>query len=223
MDHRALAERIQHAVEQIFTHQGAAMAAREDSRAFGAMIERHVLEGWASICEELGYEPLAAPGKRTIYDAACRVDGHVLGIDVKTKDLDSTRYSDGGVCAVGNLLTFLANEGGTLFVVELGHRPSSEGTGTRRLEYVRVAPIHALPADCYRIENLGTGQVRLNRTIREAWDDIAWERTLAAFFDIFCALAVAHYERVSRDAIHRAGALRRFKEQSYARFGFGRR
>ncbi len=94
------------------------------------------------------------PGRRTIYDFACEIDGVLVGFDVKTKDLDATRYSDGGVCAVGNLLKYMANDAGVFMIVEFGHKDSdSKGTG-RDIHYIRIAPFHTLPKDIYRIENL---------------------------------------------------------------------
>ena len=50
----------------------------------------------------------------------------IVGIDVKTKDLDSKKYSDGGICAVGNLLKFLANDRGQFIIAELGHNQSAD-------------------------------------------------------------------------------------------------
>jgi hypothetical protein len=145
-----------------------------------------------------------------------------VGVDVKTKDLDSARYSDGGICAVGNLLKFLANDKGVFLIAEFGHNKSSHKTGTRDIEYIRVAPFTLLPADAYRIENLGTGQVRLNYTVNQVWDEIEWDRDMKGFFDHFTDIAVRHYERVGRDAQKRIEAIREFRRNGYQHFRFGR-
>ncbi len=207
-------------LEALFVDLCSGISAREDSRAFGAMIERRITDGWVDICGNLGAEAVNAPGRRTIYDFACRFKDVFYGFDVKTKDLDSTRYSDGGVCAVGNLLKFLANDAGVFTVVEFGHNVAKEGTDLRDLEYIKVAPFHLLPSNAYRIENLGTGQVRLNYSINQLMDEVDWDRSLSAFFDIFTDLAISHYERVGRDAIKRADAMRKFRAARYAKFAF---
>ena len=190
---------------------------REDSRAFGAMIEKRITDNWKEVCISIGMEPLPNPGKRTIYDFACRFEGRLLGFDVKTKDLDSSRYSDGGVCAVGNLFRFLANDAGIFIVVEVAHQ-KAEDKGKRRLEKIRVAPIHLMPLDIYRIENLGTGQVRLNYSISEAQDRMSWDRNLHEFFDIFGEFAIKHYGRVKQDADRRANLVRAFLSNGYKDF-----
>lgn len=207
-------------LEALFTDLCSGMSAREDSRAFGAMVERRITDGWIELCAKIGAEPVVAPGRRTIYDFACRYDGSFYGFDVKTKDLDTTKYSDGGVCAVGNLLKFLANDLGIFTVVEFGHNKAVADKDLRDLEYIKVAPFHLLPQNAYRIENLGTGQVRLNYSINQLMDEVDWERPLSVFFDIFTDLAISHYERVGRDAITRAEAMKRFRDIGYARFAF---
>lgn len=81
-----------------------------DSRAFGASIEDAVVPAWPEVCAAIGVDPLPRPGRRTIYDAALLMDGTLVGVDIRTKDLASGRYSDGGVCAVGNLLRWMVRE-----------------------------------------------------------------------------------------------------------------
>lgn len=139
-------------LEKIFADLCSGMSAREDSRAFGAMIEKRILDNWEDICAAVDAEPLANPGRRTIYDFACRHEGQIFGFDVKTKDLDANRYSDGGVCAVGNLLKFLANDRGIFTIVEFGHNKAVEDRDLRDLDYIKVAPFHLLPENAYRIE-----------------------------------------------------------------------
>ena len=137
--------------------------------------------------------------------------------------LDSTRYSDGGICAVGNLLKFLANDNGVFLIAEFGHNKSSEQSNTRDIEYIRVVPFIMLPQDAYRIENLGTGQVRLNYTINQVWDEIAWNRDITEFYELFIDLAIRHYQRVSRDAMKRIASLEEFRNNGYKYFTFSRR
>jgi hypothetical protein len=45
-------------------------------------------EHWEEICDSLGYQAIAIPGRRIIFDFACKVEGQLFGFDVKTKDLD---------------------------------------------------------------------------------------------------------------------------------------
>jgi hypothetical protein len=200
MDYKQISQTIENSISTLFAELRSGIAEREDSRAFGAMIEKRITQNWDKLCKELGYEPLSIPGRRTIFDFACKIDGHLFGFDVKTKDLDSSRYSDGGVCAVGNLLKYMANDRGVFVIVEFGHNKSGIKNESRDIEYIRIAPFHTLPKDTYRIENLGTGQVRMNYTLNQVWDEIEWERSYSAFFDIFCDLALTHYKRVKADA-----------------------
>jgi len=206
--------------DKLFIDLRSGLSAREDSRAFGAMIEKRLIDNWESICETIGSIPEPNPGRRTIYDFASKVDGTFFGFDVKTKDLDTTSYSDGGVCAVGNLLKFLANDRAVFVVVEFGHNKAKEGTELRDLEYIRVAPFHLLPENTYRIENLGTGQVRLNYTINQIFEEVDWSRDLNKFFDIFTEIAIKHYERVGRDALKRVEAIKKFRAHGYMKFAF---
>lgn len=209
-------------IAALFSDFQSGISAREDSRAFGAMIEKRITENWENICGNLNAEFIHLPGRRTIFDFACSFGETLLGFDVKTKDLDSTRYSDGGVCAIGNLLKFLANDKGIFMIVEFGHTQSTDKHNGRDLEYIRIAPFHLLPENCYRIENLGTGQVRLNYTLNQVWEEIEWNRSLSRFYDMFTALAITHYERVSRDAQKRIKSLQDFKANGYASFKFSR-
>lgn len=121
---------------------------------------------------------------------------------------------------MGNLLKFMANDKGVFVVVEFGHNQAVADKDLRDLEYIRAAPFHLLPDNCYRIENLGTGQVRLNYSIHQVWDEIDWERSHKKFFEIFTDLAIAHYERVGRDALKRVDSIREFKKNDYNVFKF---
>lgn len=220
MDFKQISLQIEEKVSELFEELRSGISAREDSRAFGAMVEKRITENWKKICADFGYEPIDIPGRRTIFDFACRIEGRLFGFDVKTKDLDTVRYSDGGVCAVGNLLKYMANDKGIFMIVEFGHNKSGKENNTRDIEYIRVAPFHVLPRDTYRIENLGTGQVRLNYTMNQAWDEINWNRPYTKFFDIFCELAMTHYRRVKADAEKRIQSIVAFKKSNYENFRF---
>ncbi|NMA47357.1 MAG: hypothetical protein GX945_12425 [Lentisphaerae bacterium] len=221
MDFKAVSYQVEVKLAELFDELRSGISQREDSRAFGAMIEKRIADNWERICTELGYEPLDRPGRRTIFDFAFQDAGRLVGIDVKTKDLDSTSYSDGGICAVGNLLKFLANDKGVFLIAEFGHNKSAVNSSKRDIEYIRVAPFIMLPHNAYRIENLGTGQVRLNYTVNQVWDEIAWDRDITEFYDLFVDLAMTHYVRVSRDANNRIEALKKFKKNGYTHFSFG--
>lgn len=224
IDLKKISGQIEEKLADIFSEElESGLAAREDSRAFGAMVEEKIANNWQQVCSDLGYSPLERPGKRSIFDFAFQADDIIIGIDIKTKDLDSTRYSDGGICAVGNLLKFLANDKGMFLIAEFGHNKLSDKSEKRDIAYIRVAPFILLPADAYRIENLGTGQVRLNYTINQVWDEIEWSRDLVKFYDMFIRLAIQHYRRVSRDASNRIEALEAFKKSGYKDFSFNRR
>ncbi len=220
MNYETISEKIELELETLFAELRSGISAREDSRAFGAMIENRITQNWVSVCSNLGYQAIDIPGRRTIFDFACNINNELFGFDVKTKDLDSTRYSDGGVCAVGNLLKFLANDKGVFMIVEFGHDKSTTKNNSRDLEYIRVAPFHCLPENTYRIENLGTGQVRLNYTINQVWEEINWNRSYNDFFNIFCDLALTHYRRVKADAEKRIKSIQQFKDGGYQNFRF---
>ena len=222
MNLRDISQKLEAELSKLFEELRSGIAAREDSRAFGAMIEHRIKQNWEGICSRCGWSPEVLPGRRTIFDFAFKIEDCVVGIDVKTKDLDSTKYSDGGICAVGNLLKFLANDHGQFIIAEFSHNQSGADSDARDLEYIRVAPFTALPVNAYRIENLGTGQVRLNYTINQVWDEIEWERDMNRFYEFFTDLAIKHYQRVGRDAQKRIEAIEAFKNGGYARFQFTR-
>ena len=222
MDFKKISQSIEDKISLLFNELRSGISEREDSRAFGAMIEKRITHNWIKICKYLKYKPLEIPGRRTIFDFACMIDGQLFGFDVKTKDLDTTSYSDGGVCAIGNLLKYMANDKGIFVIVEFGHNKSGTKNESRDIEYIRIAPFHTLPNNCYRIENLGTGQVRLNYTINQVYDEIKWERSYTEFFDIFCELALTHYKRVKVDADKRIQSILEFKKNKYEHFKFSR-
>ena len=220
MNLRTTCQILENELSKLFEELRSGIAAREDSRAFGGMVEHKITQNWLTICERNGFAPVDLPGRRTIFDFGFMVDDRIIGIDVKTKDLDSTKYSDGGICAVGNLLKFLANDRGHFIIAEFGHNLSSLDSQTRDLEYIKVAPFTLLPVNAYRIENLGTGQVRLNYTINQVWDEIEWDREITQFYDFFSDLAIKHYQRVGRDALTRAESIEAFRKNGYSKFQF---
>ncbi|MBU1432424.1 hypothetical protein KKF91_17945 [Myxococcota bacterium] len=222
MNQKTLSASIEGKLSELFDELMSGISEREDSRAFGAMVEKRITTNWGKICSDLGYDALPQPGRRTIYDFGFMFKGQLVGIDVKTKDLDSTKYSDGGICAVGNLLKYLANDKGIFLICEFGHNRASEKSDARDIEYIKVCPFIMLPKDAYRIENLGTGQVRLNYTVNQVWDEIDWNRDPIEFYELFVNLAIQHYKRVSKDAMNRIASLEDFRERGYENFSFRR-
>lgn len=199
------------------------LSKREDSRAFGAMVEQKTADAWDWICLELGYAPKDRPGKRTIYDFAFELEGKFFGIDIKTKDLDSERYSDGGICAISNLLKFLANDEGVFLIAEFGHRKLPNNNDNRGLVYISIIPFILFPYSIYRIENLGTGQIRFNSAFNKVWLDIDWDRDINDFYDEFILIATEHYKRVQGDALDRIKDLEVFRYNGYKNFSFTKR
>ena len=120
MNLREISSQIEAKLSEIFSEElTSGLAAREDSRAFGAMVEKKIADNWKQICADLGHSPLERPGRRSIFDFALQSNDKIIGLDVKTKDLDSVRYSDGGICSVRNILKFLSQDDGMLLIAEL--------------------------------------------------------------------------------------------------------
>lgn len=186
-----------------------------DSRAFGAHVEQTIKDEWSSLCADWHAVPKTFPGRRTIYDAAFTFREEIVGVDFKSKDLASDRFSDGGVCSIGNLIRFYLG-GGNFFITEFGYEVRE---GMAEFKYVRTAPFHTMPESLYRIENLGTGQVRLNEGLSDCWDRIAWDRPLSDFLVMFCKLAAAHYERVATVALKRSMTLTEFVDSDFTKLG----
>lgn len=176
---------------------------RPDSRAFGAYAERAFRNTWADIARSAGGRALEKPGPRHIADVEMKWRERVVGVDIRTKDFGSNRYADGGICSVANLLRYLEN-GHLLVVTEVGYK--IEGGVIQDLR-VRSAPMHVLPSDAYRIENLGTGQVRLNEPLGALWERIEWARSVDEFTGQFAELAQSHYEHVAQVALERAARM----------------
>ncbi|MEV0723526.1 hypothetical protein AB0I37_12200 [Micromonospora purpureochromogenes] len=203
--------RLDEAFLQVIHREG--LDEQPDSRAFGAYVERTIKNEWNALCSAWNVEARPVPGRRTIYDAAFNSGANLVGVDFKSKDLADNRYSDGGVCSVGNLLR-LYQSGATFLITEFGYRVLS---GRAEFIYVRTAPFHALPESIYRIENLGTGQVRLNESLHRCWEKIEWDRALSEFLGLFCKLSAEHYQRVAGDAERRARALSMFVDSGFSR------
>ena len=216
MNLRKMSGQIEEKLLEIFSEELiSGLPPREDSRSFGSMVEEKIADNWKQICEALGLLPLERPGKRTIYDFALQSNDKIIGLDVKTKDLDLVRYSDGGICSVRNILKFLSQDSGMLLIAELGHNKLSNQSDKRNIVYFRVVPFTLLPCNMYRIENLGIGQVRFNHTIDEIWDEIDWDRDISDFYDMFIDLAIQHQRQVNSKALNRIAALEAFKESEY--------
>ena len=116
---------------------------------------------------------------------------------------------------MGNLLRFLVNERGIFLIGEIAHADAA--SGKRLLKVVRVAPLHLMPTACLRIENLGTGQVRLDTTGHDPWTEIHWNRPLVAFLDAFTTLAIDHYAHVETVAGQRKQAMEAFRASGFSR------
>lgn len=99
-DLKKISRRIEQQLHSVFGELRSSVSEREDSRAFGAMIEERIADNWKQM--EIECEPLSRPGRRTIFDFGFQKGDVLVGIDVKTKDLDTKRYSDGGVCAISS-------------------------------------------------------------------------------------------------------------------------
>lgn len=196
------------------------LAAREDARAFGGSLQERIEEHWADLCRQQGWRAEPLPGRRTIYDIACEMDGLRVGVDVNTTDLDPGRYADGGICSVDNLLRFLAgrkaDRRGVLVVLELAHQSAPNNPQQRVVKSVTAAPLHTLPLDDFRIENLGTGQVRLNRLLADMQPQ--WQRTTTEFLKDLVPLVKQHYDRVAADAQRRKAALEDFERRGCTDF-----
>lgn len=218
MNEKRLCLQLERIVTEVLSSERKQYHAREDSRAFGGMIEQSITSNWNGICAAMNVMELPKAGRKSIYDAAFQLNRRsieIVGVDVRTKDLDAKKYTDGGVCSVNNLLQFMVQRNGILLVAEVGHSASKQGTKQRVIDYVRVAPLHCLSEASYRIENLGTGQIRLNQSIDECRDTIDWTRTKREFYDILCPLAIKHYENVIRTSTKRVKAIETFSSGNY--------
>lgn len=207
---RKLCESIDASFKKLITDN--AINQQPDSRAFGAYVEQVIKDNWVQCTAEWGGSPHPHPGRRTIYDVSFALDRFRFGIDIKSKDLDTTRYSDGGICAVGNLLKYLSDDANVFLMSEFGYEAQN---GKIKFHYVRTAPLICLPLETYRIENLGTGQIRLNDSIDQIYDRIEWSRSHARFLDAFTDLCVKHYDKVEQVAAKRRTSIHAFKKSGF--------
>lgn len=214
MDYQLVVQEIERVIIPLLMN----LSEREDSRAFGAMVQRLIENRWSDLCSTLGYSYQPKPGVRSIYDIACQVNGEFMGIDIKTKNLDSGKYSDGGVCSVDNLLDFIVNKGNAFLILEVGHRKSDDDPSVRVVGHVKVVPIHCLPKESYRIENLGSGQVRLNKDLKEVEGQIEWRRTLHDFLRMFCPIIISHYNTVQKKSKLRMQSIKDFEHGGFRTF-----
>lgn len=72
-------------LEAIFSNRVPVFEAREDSRAFGAMIQTIISDNWIEICRKINAEPASESGKRTIYDFANVYDSTYFRIRLENK------------------------------------------------------------------------------------------------------------------------------------------
>ena len=54
MNLREISQKLENELSQLFEELRSGMAAREDSRAFGAMIEHRIRQNWEGICVACG-------------------------------------------------------------------------------------------------------------------------------------------------------------------------
>ena len=183
-----------------------------DSRSVGGKIEYYVKQNWERFCETWVVTPQEEPGKRSLYDISFLKEDIIYGIDIKTKDNGDKKYSDGGIGGVKNLLEFYTKKKGIFLITEFGYKEVGRNYD---FSYVKTAPFHCLPAEIYRIENLGTGQIRFNTSIKNIYDNIEWDRSVNEFLGYFADLATRHYEKVLSDTQRRIDSMNDFKESDF--------
>lgn len=219
MPHEDGTPRVTRSVQQLCTELAglfagaaaeAAIGAQPDSRALGAYVERAVTDGWKEICAAAGVKALPGPGRRTIYDCAFEEGSTMFGVDISAKSSDETRYSDGGICSVDNVVRFLGENRREFLIAQFSYRQVDGGLV---LGHCTVVPFRCLPETALRIENLGTGQFRLNGALEEHVASLAWNRPTRDFLLTIADMALAHYVRVASKANERAQAMATFREK----------
>lgn len=219
MCEKAFFARLNCSIKECLLHKyPSGLPEREDSRAFGALIERTVIEARKTICQDLNMGCDTIPGKRTIYDFATKYNQTLFGFDIKTKDISKGKYSDGGVCSLANLIRFLVNQKGVFVIVEVAHSQSDEDSSKRVIEFVRTTPLHTIPVRFMRIENLGIGQLRLNKRTDDLMEHIDWNKDPNDFIKEFIPLVTEHFKKVSQKATDRIKAINNFKESGFTNF-----
>lgn len=80
MNLKQISAQIEEKLSEIFAEgRSSGLPAREDSRAFGAMVEEKIADNWDKICADLGYPPLERPGRKTLYDFAFQWEDATVG------------------------------------------------------------------------------------------------------------------------------------------------
>ena len=61
MDYASITKSFEKEIEQLFSEVHSGIAEREDSRAFGAMIEKRITDNWSDICKKLRIRSISNP------------------------------------------------------------------------------------------------------------------------------------------------------------------
>ena len=78
MDLRDISKKLEAELVKLFEELRSGIAAREDSRAFGAMIEHRIKLNWEAICSRNGFEAVDLPGRRTIFDFGFKAEDGIV-------------------------------------------------------------------------------------------------------------------------------------------------
>ncbi len=216
-------ESLNNELEIYFSDSNKFIGKREDSRADGAQLEKKLLSYWPELCTKLGSKFGGIPGNRTIFDVSHSFKHNFFGIDIKTKNLDPGKYSDGGVCSVANLLKFLEKNDTIFVILEIGHIKAKTGNAKRQILYAKTAPIHVMPFELedkkvIGIENLGTGQVRLKFKMNQIYDNLDWKRSKEEFIEYLVELAIGRYSVFGIQAENRVDLSKQYKRGNYENF-----
>ncbi len=86
------------------------------------MVEHRIKQHWGDIALAPVSCRWTCRDVRSIFDFGFKVEERIVGIDVKTKDLDSTKYSDGGSSARSAICSsFSLTTEGHFIIAEFGH------------------------------------------------------------------------------------------------------
>ena len=67
MNYQIICEQFETQISDLFEELRSGISEREDSRAFGAMIEKKITANWISLCQRMSYDPVATPGRKSIF------------------------------------------------------------------------------------------------------------------------------------------------------------
>jgi len=95
----------------------------------------------------------------------------------------------GGICSIDNLLKFL-KDGNNLFIIKVFY-------SNYIIVNIKVFSILDVPLSSIRIENLGTGQVRLDNF------NYLEKKSLVNFLKGFYEICIDHYRKVQKTAKER--------------------